>query len=72
MGVYIWTGTPWPEPRTPWANTIAYFPFKDDILDHSWNGTSLTNTQYFSKDTIGYNWSHSQWQSWSYIAPNTK
>jgi len=26
----------------PWSNTVAYFPFVDDALDHSWNWTVLT------------------------------
>lgn len=26
-----------PNPWTPWANTIAYYPFNSDLLDHSWN-----------------------------------
>lgn len=53
MGVYIRTGTPWPEPRTPWANTIAYFPLKDDILDQTWNLTLTHGTM--TKATVGYN-----------------
>lgn len=33
MGVYFWTEYN----RTPWANTIAYYPFHSDLLDHSGN-----------------------------------
>lgn len=25
------------QPYTPWANTLAYFPLKEDVLDYSWN-----------------------------------
>ena len=28
----------------PWANTIAYYPLKEDTNDHSWNNRNLINT----------------------------
>lgn len=31
---------------TPWANTIAYYPFRSDILDHSWNNKNFTGSWY--------------------------
>ena len=34
----------WPAPRTPWANTLAYYPFTDDYNDHSGNGYNVTST----------------------------
>lgn len=37
MGVYLHTNE-W----LPWENTLVYAPFKNDLLDHSWNGISLT------------------------------
>lgn len=37
----------------PWANTLVYFPFKEDLLDHSWN--SVTMTQWWSNLSI-VNW----------------
>ena len=50
---YIWE---YVEPRTPWANTVAYFPFKNDQLDAAWNAViSTTGTQ----QTIGYNFNSS-------------
>jgi hypothetical protein len=37
----------------PWANTIAYYPFRSDILDHSWNNNDFTWWVYtFSNNTI--------------------
>jgi hypothetical protein len=65
MGVYLRVDEHW----KPNENTLAYFPFTDDVLDHSGNNT-LTNTQYLSKDTIGYKRVHSQWPSGVWI-PST-
>ena len=45
---YIVTGYEW----LPGENTIAYFPFKDDNLDHSWNSTILSTS--WTKQTIWY------------------
>lgn len=47
MNVYIYT-----DQWTPWKNTIAYFPFENDQLDHSWNWLTINNT--LNKETIGY------------------
>ena len=51
---------------SPWSNTIAYFPFVSDTLDHSWNWTSLSiNNCTFVKDTsnvTGYKFTY--WSSW--------
>ena len=48
MGVYIRTGTPWPAPRTPWANTLAYYPLNwnaDDFLgNYDWVASNVTYT----------------------------
>ena len=30
----------------PWDNTIAYYPFRSDILDHSWNNNNFTGSWY--------------------------
>ena len=47
----IYAPIEWLPPFTPWANTVAYFPFVDDQLDVTWNATiSATGT----KQTIGY------------------
>lgn len=62
MNVYIYSSE-W----IPWSNTIAYFPFKDDVLDHSWNWNVLSNTQYLSKQSLWYKWQFSQWQTWLWI-----
>lgn len=45
---YVYIGeweAPTPEPRTPWANTVAYFPFTSSttVYDQSWNNNDLTN-----------------------------
>lgn len=55
---YVWT---------PWANTLAYFPFNDDLLDHSWNWVTLSNTSYLSKQALGYKWQFSQGNTWNNI-----
>lgn len=57
--IYIW----WYK-WIPWENTLAYFPFNDDLLDHSWNWVTLSNTSYLSKQTLGYKWQFSQWNTW--------
>lgn len=31
---------------TPWVNTVAYYPFDNDILDHSWNNKDFTGSWY--------------------------
>lgn len=59
MNVYVWTswelknayiGQYW---WKPWANTIAYYPFISDILDHSWNNKDFSWSWYsFSNNTI--------------------
>ena len=36
---YIWE---YVEPRTPWANTLAYYPLNWDLNDYSWNSRNLT------------------------------
>jgi len=51
----------------PWSNTVAYYPLKEDVLDHSWNWVTLTNTQYLSKQSLWYSWVASQWIAYSYI-----
>lgn len=51
--IYVGTTKVRPSGWTPWANTIAYFPFKDDILDHSWNGRTL-KAPSITKSWIGY------------------
>lgn len=56
-----------PASYTPTSNTLAYFPFKNDILDHSGNWATPNNTQYFTKATIWYNRKLSQWSTWLWI-----
>jgi hypothetical protein len=38
---------------TPTANTVAYFPFIDDALDHSWNNYTLISTS-ITQQSLGY------------------
>lgn len=48
----------------PWANTIAYYKLKNDVLDYSWNWNDLTNynitfgTTYWPQCAI-FNWYNS-------------
>lgn len=46
--IYVWTQQVRPKwwQWTPWANTIAYYPFRSDILDHSWNNKNFTGSWY--------------------------
>ena len=60
--IYIW----WYK-WIPWENTLAYFPFKDDLLDHSWNGVALRYTQYLTQQTLWYKWQFSQGSAWNSI-----
>ena len=39
--VLVWGGNSW---WTPWANTVAYIPLRDDLLDHWPNQYTLTNS----------------------------
>lgn len=52
---------------SPNANTIAYFPFEEDQLDHSWNWLTINNT--LTKETIGY--SLTQAMSNTFVANST-
>lgn len=42
--IYIRTQKVRPIGWTPWANTVAYIPLKDDLLDHWPNQYTLTNS----------------------------
>ena len=54
MGVHFWIETGY----KPNANTILYMPFKEDLLDHSGNNISFTNTNVTLVDGTAYfNWS---------------
>lgn len=44
-----WWGGGW----QPWANTLVYLPFTEDLLDHSWNW--VTFTQWWTNLSI-VNW----------------
>lgn len=58
MAIYVYTDK---FIREPWEDTVAYYPFKEDFDDHSWNWNILSNTQYLNKQTLWYNWIHSVW-----------
>lgn len=52
IGAYVWKDLVRPTTGyTPTANTIAYYPFKNDILDVTWITTLETS---WTKSTIGY------------------
>jgi hypothetical protein len=52
MGVYMRVDQQWWQ---PWANTIAYFPFETDILDHSGNSVTLNTSWYtYTQQAVGY------------------
>lgn len=40
------------EGRQPWANTVAYYPLKSDILDHSGNNNNFTWGTYTFSDNF--------------------
>jgi len=52
---------------TPWSNTLAYFPFKDDQLDKVWS-SSISIT--WTKQTLWYNFS-SSWEILVQTPPST-
>lgn len=64
QAAYIWTtpikeiyvGTTKVRPTwwQPWADTILYMPFKTDLLDHSGNNISFTNTNVTLSDNTAY------------------
>lgn len=56
--IYVGTTKVRPSGWQPWANTVLYMPFKTDLLDHSWNNISFTNTNVSIVDAKAYfNWS---------------
>lgn len=48
MGVYLYT----PYSRTPWANTLAYYPLAEDCNDYSGNNRHGTNSNVTFSDGI--------------------
>jgi len=41
----------------PWANTIAYYPLKEDVLDYSWNWNNWSwNPNSFTGWVANYSW----------------
>ena len=59
MNVYVWTNSlknayigeyGW----KPWANTLLYVPFVDDLLDHSWNSVSLNTGWTITNTTLSW------------------
>jgi hypothetical protein len=56
MGVYIRVDEHW----QPWANTVAYYEFEQNLNDSSWNGNTATGTG------IGYTL-----VDWQYVVTNT-
>lgn len=68
MNVYIWTTDLYKayigEKPTwkPWSSVIAWFPFQNDLLDHSWNnhnrsswGWTLANNMVTTTSTLSQN-----------------
>ena len=53
--------------RQPWANTVFYFPFGTDQLDHVWSASIDTT---WTQDTLWYNFS-SSWEMKVVDAPTT-
>ena len=47
-----WGG--WPTPWTPWANTIAYWKYENNLNDSSWNNHTLSNYNSISYSTNPY------------------
>lgn len=62
---YVTSSPTPPSPRQPWANTLVYLPFTEDLLDHSWNG--VTFTQWWTNLSI-VNWVADF--SWWYLYKN--
>ena len=60
MGSTLVRGTPptppTPLPRTPWANTLVYYPFTDDYNDHSGNGYNVTDHHSTALVTLALTW----------------
>lgn len=58
--------SPW---RQPWVNTIAYYPFKSDILDYSWNHNDFTTWSWTYSNNMITTTSNLKWASavlWSH------
>ena len=42
------------EPRTPWANTLLYMQFNDNLNDDSWNNNTMTGS-WIGYETVSWN-----------------
>ena len=61
--IMVWEKQVRPYKFNPTSNTIAYFPFENDTLDHSGNWVSLSISWSFTKWTLWYVFSSStSWQ----------
>lgn len=49
--IYVWSNQVRPNTWNPWANTIAYFPFKENMLDATWN---ITLSWTMVQDGLGF------------------
>jgi hypothetical protein len=55
--VYLGTTQVRPSGWKPWANTIAYYPLKEDVLDYSGNWNNATwNPNSFTGWVANYSW----------------
>ena len=54
--IYVGTNLVYPTWK-PNSNTIAYFPLKEDVLDHSWNWNNASwNPNSFTGGVANYSW----------------
>lgn len=64
MNVYIYS-----EWRAPSSDTVLYLPMKNDLLDHSWNNITVSNTWVTIVNWVWhFNWSAWAWWQWLRIA----
>lgn len=75
MWFYVWTSALkgaylWEWPWSPWTNTKAYRPLKDDFNDYSWHWYNLAQTWTITLTTL--NWAKcTKWGGWASYLQNT-
>lgn len=63
MAIYMWRE--WGG-RTPWVNTLAYYPLAENFNDYSWNNYNLTNAWASITTSGGVDCAYYDGWDWSY------
>lgn len=64
--MYIWSQKVRPIQWTPWADTLCYYEFDNDLTDSSWNGHDLS----VRTGSVSY-WTDASWWKYAYFNKST-